>query len=627
MIRILNKQTIKNRLREAFDSYTVRFEQDHRDGLRILAKQALQHRILIAVVFAANLLAALFEGGTIGILAIAVSVLVENDTAAVEARFGAIGPYITSLVSEVGRGGLFLILVLTAVMAQILKSGLTYAANYFSIRLRFLVNKDLQQLVVRQAMRLTYAEISRFPAGAVDATIRQAESFSRLILIFNKLSLTLLMFTVYIAVMIIMSVPLTLAAIIVIVFLGLALNGVIRLLRTLGERMAAATVATGKLTYEYLQASRLLRIFNATGFAEKSIARVRNEMLHSREKAEVVKSAISPATDAVTITGAGLFLIVGYTMAGESASAIIPSLLLFVFVLNRMMPHVKSFNEARMNIVHTLPTLKRVAGFLREEDKSFTRRGGQPFSGLVDEIRFEDVSFKYPDSAEYALSHISFSIPKGWTVALVGASGAGKSTIADLLLGLYEPDSGHITVDGTDLKRVSLMDWRSHIGVVDQDVLLFNATVLNNIAFGHRDYSRQMAIEAAKAADAHDFIMALPKGYDTEIGDRGYRLSGGQQQRLALARALIRNPGILVLDEATSALDTESERIIQNTLENLQHHRTMLVIAHRLSTLVRADNIVVLQRGQVVEAGTWQELTEKDGTFRRLWDLQSIQHA
>lgn len=619
----LSRERIKDRLREAFDTVTVKLERDHRDGLRILAKQALHHRTLMVIIVSANLLAALFEGGTIGILAVAVSVLVENDTAAVQGRFSIAGPYIASLVSDVGRGGLFLILVLTAVAAQIFKSALTYLGNYFSIRLRFLVNKELQDLTTRQAMRLSYAEVGRYPAGVVDATINQAGGFANLIIIFNKVTLTALMFVVYIAVMLAMSVPLTLSAIAVIVVLGYSLNGVIRKLRKLGEQMASAAVETGRVTFEYLQVPRLLRIFNATDFAEKSIADTRTNMLRARETAQALKAGIDPATDALTITGAGMFLVIGYLVAGESATSVIPSLLLFVFVLNRMMPQVKSLNQARMSFVNALPTVKRVANFLRQEDKTFARRGGKRFTGLRSEVRFENVSFRYPESENNALTGVSFPILKGQTVALVGESGAGKSTLADMLLGLYDPDEGRIVVDGTDLRELSLSHWRSNIGVVDQEVLLLNTSVLNNITFGQEAYTLEDAKEAARAAHAHDYIDSLPNGYDTEIGDRGFRLSGGQQQRLALARALLRNPQLLVLDEATSALDSQSERIIQDTLEKLHHERTMLIIAHRLSTLAQADNIVVLKDGHIAEQGNWSTLIGRDGIFANLWNMQT----
>jgi ABC-type multidrug transport system fused ATPase/permease subunit len=316
-------------------------------------------------------------------------------------------------------------------------------------------------------------------------------------------------------------------------------------------------------------------------------------------------------------------MVVGYLVAGDEAASVIPSLLLFVLVLNRMMPKVKEFNQARMDFVNTLPAAKHVAGFLRTEDKSYTRKGGIRLSELGQEVRFENVGFKYPDSDESALVDVNFRIAKGETVALVGASGAGKSTLADLFLGLHDPTGGRILVDGIDLRQLDLRDWRRLIGVVDQEVFLLNSSIRDNIAFAGSEYSNEDIVKAARAAYADTFIGNMPEGYDTVVGDRGFRLSGGQQQRVAIARALVRNPDILVLDEATSALDTGSEQIIQQTLKELHHQRTILIIAHRLSTLSHADKIIVLERGHVVEQGSWEELVNKSGVFADLWSMQS----
>lgn len=618
------KEHIRTWLRRTFDSATVKFDRSHRDGLRILAKLILQHRMLVAGMSAANLGAALFEGGTIGVLAIAVSVLVEGETTGLSDRIGAVGRLVESLTDDFGRGGVFLILVISAVLAQIVKSGLTYVGQFFSIRLQTRVSKELQRRVTHQIMSFSYAEIGKYPAGTMSSMIRQSGKFAVLVMAVNSTILTLFMFTVYVGLMVAMSVPLTLAAVAVIGLLAVSLNGVVRALRALGERMVSASLHTGRVTFEYLQAPRLLRIFNATQYAEDAINNARAEMIEAQQKSDIIKSAVNPATDAVTIAGAGTFLAVGYLVAGESATSVIPKLMLFVLVLYRLMPQVKKFNQARMSFVNALPAMKRVSEFMRESDKTFRKSHGKRYRGFDKEIRFEDVVFRYPDTDENALSNVSFTIRKGETVALVGPSGAGKSTVADLLLGLQQPTEGRVLVDGADLEAIHSGDWLKSIGVVDQEVFLLNTTIRENISFASPRCSLDEIVAAAKAAYAHEFISALPNGYETTIGDRGYRLSGGQQQRLALARALLRNPQVLVLDEATSALDTESERVIQRTLEELHSVRTMLVIAHRLSTLAHADKIIVLKHGAIVEQGTWAELLENPGTFADLWNMQKM---
>ncbi|OAV73452.1 putative multidrug export ATP-binding/permease protein [Bacteroidales bacterium Barb7] len=241
---------------------------------------------------------------------------------------------------------------------------------------------------------------------------------------------------------------------------------------------------------------------------------------------------------------------------------------------------------------------------------------------LKERITFDDVWFKY--RAEWVLKGISLEIPKGHTVALVGQSGSGKSTLADLLPRFYEASKGSIRIDGTDICDTTLFNLRNLMGNVNQDAILFNDTFFNNISFGVNDATQQQVEEAARIANAHEFIVASENGYHTNIGDRGGKLSGGQRQRISIARAILKNPPILILDEATSALDTESERLVQDALENLMRNRTTLVIAHRLSTIRKADEICVMHEGEIVERGCHEELLRLDGYYRKLCDMQNF---
>ena len=322
---------------------------------------------------------------------------------------------------------------------------------------------------------------------------------------------------------------------------------------------------------------------------------------------------------------AGVFLIVGYLSTGERAVEVIPKLLLFLFMLNRMMPHAKSLNETRMGFAGSIRILSLAGKFFRQEGKVLSRVGGQVFARISQGINLENVSFSYPNTATAALTGITFNVQQGQTVALVGGSGGGKTTITSLVLGLYEPGSGVITVDGVDLQTIDLHAWTGLIGCVEQDIFLLNATIRDNIAFASNEYSQGEIINVAKAAHIHEFIQTLPLGYDTVIGDRGSRLSGGQQQRLGLARALLRKPQLLLLDEATSSLDVESERFIQKSLLELRESVTIIVIAHRLSTIAHADKIIVIDNGTVIEQGSLEELLSNEHRFSQLWKLQSSQ--
>jgi len=278
-----------------------------------------------------------------------------------------------------------------------------------------------------------------------------------------------------------------------------------------------------------------------------------------------------------------------------------------------------------MGFIKDLAMVKLVVDLLRKDGKTFLRKGGITPEKFSDEIVFDNVSFQYSQTTDYALRDVSFSLKKGKTLALVGVSGAGKSTIADLLLGLYEVSNGRILVDGNNLNAVSRDWWTSQIGIVDQDIFLLNTTVAKNIAFATEGYSSQEIVAAARAAFADSFISSLSDGYETIIGDRGHKISGGQVQRLGLARALLRAPNILLLDEATSSLDSESEQMIQQTIEGMHDDRTLLIIAHRLSTIKYADEIVVLDHGRVVERGSLKDLLSQDGQFSKVWDLQHSQ--
>jgi subfamily B ATP-binding cassette protein MsbA len=268
----------------------------------------------------------------------------------------------------------------------------------------------------------------------------------------------------------------------------------------------------------------------------------------------------------------------------------------------------------------TLASAERVFGFL-DQPATEVDRPDDEIARFDQDIVFDRVSFRYP-TGDPVLHEVSFRLPRGKVVALVGPSGAGKTTIADLLPRFHDPNSGQILMDGVPLTRISRRSLRSLMGVVSQDTVLLNDTVLANIAFGSPGASREQVEAAALAANAAGFIATLPKGYDTMLGERGTLLSGGQRQRIAIARALLRDPPILILDEATSALDTESERLVQQAIERLMLQRTVLVIAHRLATVRHADEIVVLEAGRVVQRGSHDELLRSGGLYRRLYDLQ-----
>lgn len=293
----------------------------------------------------------------------------------------------------------------------------------------------------------------------------------------------------------------------------------------------------------------------------------------------------------------------------------------FVMAIFLMYNPIKRLSRANNRIQQGVACYERVQEVLASEPQIKDKPSAFPLPPVKGNTKFEKVNFSYNETRP-VLHDVNFEVLSGETIAFVGLSGAGKTTIINLLSRFYEPDSGRITIDDYDICEVALSSLRSCIGLVTQDLILFNDTVRNNISYGHEDISPDEIKKAAKAAKAHDFIMEFPQGYDTQIGEKGRLLSGGQRQRLAIARAILKDPPILILDEATSSLDSESEKLIQVAMENLMKDRTTFVIAHRLSTIMKADRIFVIDKGRIVESGTHRELCRRDGIYRKLYELQ-----
>jgi ATP-binding cassette subfamily B protein/subfamily B ATP-binding cassette protein MsbA len=301
-----------------------------------------------------------------------------------------------------------------------------------------------------------------------------------------------------------------------------------------------------------------------------------------------------------------------------------PSFIFYMVILYSIIQPLKDLSKATYSLPKGMASMERVNKILKAENPIRERRDAVALGGVEQEIAFDHVSFAYDKDGATVLDDVSLRVPRGHTVAIVGQSGSGKSTLVDLLPRYHDVTAGRITIDGVDVRDVRIADLRALIGNVNQEAILFNDTFFNNIAFGVEGATMDDVVAAAKIANAHDFIIASEHGYDTRVGDRGCRLSGGQRQRISIARAILKNPAILILDEATSALDTESERLVQEALERLIKTRTTIAIAHRLSTIKNADEICVLYGGHIVERGTHESLLALGGYYKRLHDMQQL---
>jgi len=385
------------------------------------------------------------------------------------------------------------------------------------------------------------------------------------------------------------------------------------------ERMADMTA----ILQEAISGVRVVKAFGMEEFErgrfDQANERFYGAFVHLRR----VSAAAQPVTEIGIVVVAVAMLWFGGREIFRHQGLPPQSFMLFVGALLTTLSPVKSLADVNANIQQGLAAAQRIFAMLDTPPAVVDRPGARPLAPLRDRIRYEHVSFAYQPGRP-VLEDVSLEVRRGEVVALVGSSGAGKSTAMDLLARFYDPTAGRITLDGADLREGTVASLRAQLGIVTQETILFHDTVRANIAYGLPGASDASVQAAATAAHAHEFVRRLPQGYDTVIGERGMKLSGGERQRLAIARALLKNPPILLLDEATSSLDAESERLVQEALERLMHDRTVLVIAHRLSTVQHAGRIVVLEQGRVVESGAHRDLMEQDGVYRRLYDFQFV---
>ncbi len=392
-------------------------------------------------------------------------------------------------------------------------------------------------------------------------------------------------------------------------------------MRRYATRGQERTADMSLVVQESLTGIRIVKGFTSEAAEDERFRTVNQGYFRTWMKSTQVSALTAPVLEAVGVVGiAGIIWYGGaQVIAGTMSVGAFFSFLTAVFLMYNPIKRVAGANNI---IQQALAAAERVFAVIDQPTEAASDRGTKVLHGVRESIEFREVAFRYPGQETLALDHISLTVRSGEALALVGSSGAGKTTLVNLIPRFFEPTSGAILVDGTDLREISLASLRQNLGIVSQETLLFDSSIRDNIAYGKPDASDEEIIEAARAAYADEFIRELPNGYDTMIGEKGARLSGGQRQRLAIARAILRDPPILILDEATSALDSESERKVQLALANLMKNRTTFVIAHRLSTVQHADRIAVLDRGRVVECGSHDQLMQQGGLYQRLHALQ-----
>ncbi len=538
--------------------------------------------------------------------------------------------YFTSIIVDPERGKLYaLVLICTLVVVMFfLKNLCRYLAMFFLAPVRNGVVKDLRNDMHRKIMDLPLSYYSDERKGDIisrmtsDTQEIEWSVMSSLEAAFREpLTITLFLVT-----MVVISPQLTLFVFILLPITALLITRIGKSLKRTSTKTKEHLGSLLSIMEETLSGLRIIKAFNAQTEVQEKFEGTNQNFTRTSIRMYRKVDLASPLSE---FMGACVLVVVMYfggkLVLSSDASLSAAMFITFIAVFSQIIPPAKAFTNAFYNIQKGIASAERINNILDAENDIIDREDAAELNGFTDKIHYSNVSFTYKGARnEQVLSDIDLVVPIGKTIALVGQSGSGKTTLADMLPRFYDPVHGKITIDGLNIKDAKLDSLRSLIGVVSQESILFNDTIANNISFGSRHSTREQIVEAATIANAHDFIMQMPEGYDTNIGDRGGKLSGGQRQRISIARAVLKNPPILILDEATSALDTESERLVQEALTKLMAHRTTLVIAHRLSTIQHADEIIVLNKGVIEERGTHDQLLEKRGLYRRLYDLQSF---
>lgn len=533
--------------------------------------------------------------------------------------------HIQEFIVSVGPGLSLLYIGAFLVFMTALKVGCAYLGSYFMIPIRTGVLRDLRNQLYKKIISLPIAFFTAERKGDImsrmtgDVTEVEASIMSSLDMIFKNP----IMILIYLGVMFAMSWELTLFVLILLPFSGWLIG---KIGKSLKRRSTTGQEQTGELLSqieETLGGLRVVKAFNAEhklearfGLLNDKIRRTFNRINRRYNLAHPVSELMGTMVIAILLWFGGVLILNNDSSIGAE------EFIYYILIFYSIIAPSKDLSKASYSIQKGLASLERVDKILMSENFIKEPKNPEVLHAFSDKIEFRKLSFKYHN--DWVLKDIDLVVPKGKTVALVGQSGSGKSTLVDLLPRYYDPVKGEILLDGINIKHYNTHDLRSQMGNVNQEAILFNDTFFNNIAFGVENATLEQVIEAAKIANAHDFISATENGYDSTIGDRGSKLSGGQRQRVSIARAILKNPPILILDEATSALDTESEKMVQEALENLMLNRTTLVVAHRLSTIKRADEICVLHEGKIVERGKHDELIALEGYYKRLCDMQSF---
>ena len=534
--------------------------------------------------------------------------------------------YVSQMIQRWGGSNTLLILGCIFGLMTLLKTSCYFASSAVMVPLRTGIVRDIRTMVYNKLLNLPMGFFNKQKKGDIIARMSGDvnEIENSIISSLDMLIKNPILIICYFSALIYFSWELTLFTLTVVPVMAWGMSAIGKKLKRKSLEAQEKWSETMAQLDETLGGLRVIKAFIAEDKMKERFGQTANEYRKASAKVAVRQASAHPVSE---LLGSIMIMIVlwfgGTLILSEKAPIDASTFIYYMTILYSVLAPLKEFSKASYNIPKGMASMERVDKIMNAVNDITEPAEPAELGGFKEEIRFQGVSFSYEEGKE-VLHNIDFTVPKGKTVALVGQSGSGKSTLVDLIPRYYDVNEGSITLDGTDLRNFRVKDLRSLIGNVNQEAILFNDTIFNNIAFGVEGATMEQVVAAAKIANAHDFIMEKEEGYQTNIGDRGGKLSGGQRQRISIARAILKNPPILILDEATSALDTESEKIVQEALDRLTSTRTTIAIAHRLSTIKNADEICVMHEGRIVERGRHEDLLALDGYYKKLNDMQAL---
>ena len=608
-----------------------------KDFIRIVRQYIIPYKKLLFGAFSLNVLSAILNVFSFSILIPILNILFRTgeqgeyelmswDSGSLfDVAMNNLYYYIAPFIAERGAVYTLVILGVVFIFMTLLKTASYFGSSAVMIPLRTGVVRDIRVKLYTKITALPLSFFSEERKGDIIARmsgdvneVENSITSSLDMLVKNPIFIL-----IYFVTLIVISWQLTLFTLLVIPFLGWIMGAIGKKLKRKSLEAQAKWSETMTQVEETLGGLRIIKAFIAEQKMINRFEKCSNDYRDAINRVATRQALAHPVSE---FLGTVIIIVVlwfgGALILSENAPIDATSFIFYLTILYSVINPLKEFSKASYNIPKGLASMERIEKILHAENKILEPANPVPLDGFHDKIEFKNVSFSYDKRP--VLTHIDLTVQKGKTIALVGQSGSGKSTLVDLLPRYHDVKEGAILIDGKDVRDVRIHDLRSLIGNVNQEAILFNDTFFNNIAFGVESATMEEVIEAAKIANAHDFIVETEFGYETNIGDRGCKLSGGQRQRISIARAILKNPPILILDEATSALDTESERLVQEALERLMKTRTTIAIAHRLSTIRNSDEICVMYEGEIVERGRHEELLLSDGYYRKLYDMQNL---